>query len=378
MNTLYHNPFVRHLLFFVLAMYVSTNVCALSVSAAQSASRSATLSAVLEPSISPPPRGKGMNVTLSPVFLNLSAFAGKTVKSSIKISNNNGFAEKYVLSALRFKPDAKGESIIPVDADPSDDTLQWIKISKPEIVVQAKSSRIVEFEVSVPEYAFLGYYFGLSVKRSQEQFNRTDTTRMVAEAVMPILLEVKKQGQEGALFVDSGDNVYKQGEIASFNTSSWWYEYLPAGFEVKFKNTGKVHIVPFGNILIQQGTRDMGTLVFNASGGNTLPGATRTYKSEWTDGFIVNEPVKNGESLALDKNGNTQYKTVIHWDSLTKLRIGRYSAKAIVVYNNGRNDVPLEAQLSFWIIPWKIILVIALVLALVIFGIKNAIMGLIR
>lgn len=349
----------------------------LAQSHAQIASVSASPSASIEQIPDVPPN-TGLSLTLSPVFLNLTAYTGKTVKSTIKLTNNNTFAERYKLSVIKFQPDAKGETIVPIQDTAGDETLGWIQIAEPEVVIQGKSSKVVAFSVKVPEYAFLGYYFGISVQRAKEQFARTDTTKIVGQAIMPIMLDVVRGGDSGPLFVDSDTNVYKRAMLESFTTSSWWYEYLPAEFEIQFKNTGKVHLAPFGNIIIQQGDVDLGTVQVNESGNNTLPGITRTYKVEWNDGFIVREPVKKGSDFVMDKNGNKTYHTVVKWDSLTKMRMGKYTAKAIVVYNNGRNDVPLEALVSFWIIPWKIILVITLVLALLIFGIKSAVTNLIR
>ena len=344
---------------------------------AQTTPSAASPSALIEQIADAPPKS-GLSLTISPVFLNLTAYTGKTVKSKIKLTNNNTFAESYKLSVMKFKPDEKGESIIPIENNTNDESLSWIRILKPEIIVQGKSSETVEFEVKVPDYAFLGYYFGITVQRAKEQFARTDTTNVVGQAIMPIMLDVVRAGDKGQLFVDGDANIYKRAELVSFTTSSWWYEYLPAEFEVKFKNTGKVHLVPFGDIVVQQGDVDLGSVKFNESGGNTLPGVTRTYKSSWNDGFIIREPMKKNGEFVMDKNGKKTYHTVIKWDSLTKMRIGKYTAKAIVVFNNGRNDVPLEALVSFWVIPWKIILVIALILALLIFGIKSAVTNLIR
>lgn len=344
---------------------------------AQATPNTATSSSLLEQIADAPPKS-GLSLTISPVFLNLTAYTGKTVKSKIKLTNNNPFAERYKLTVMKFKPDEKGESIIPMESDTNDESLSWIKILQPEVTVEANASKTVEFEVKVPDYAFLGYYFGISVQRAKEQFERTDTTKVVGQAIMPIMLDVVRAGDKGQLFVDGDASIYKRAELVSFTTSSWWYEYLPTEFEVKFKNIGKVHLAPFGDIVIQQGDVDLGSVPFNETGGNTLPGVTRIYKSSWSDGFIVREPVKKGADFVLDKNGNKTYKTVIKWDSVTKMRIGKYTAKAIVVYNNGRNDVPIEAMVSFWIIPWKIILVITLILALLVFGIKSAISNLIR
>jgi hypothetical protein len=370
-----HRQIIRFVVSSVVIVF--TLSLPLAHSNAQPVSGSASPSPRIE-QISDVPPNTGLSLTLSPVFLNLTAYTGKIVKSTIKLTNNNTFAERYKLSVIKFQPDAKGETIVPIQDTAGDETLRWIQIAEPEVVVQGKSSKVVAFDVQVPEYAFLGYYFGISVQRAKEQFARTDTTKIVGQAIMPIMLDVVRGGDKGPLFVDGDSNIYKRAILESVTTSSWWYEYLPVEFEIKFKNTGKVHLAPFGNIVIQQGDVELGTLQVNESGNNTLPGVMRTYKSEWNDGFIVREPVKKGSDFVMDKDGNKIYHTVIKWDSLTKMRIGKYTAKAIVVYNNGRNDVPLEALVSFWIIPWKIILVITLVLALLIFGIKSAVTNLIR
>lgn len=343
---------------------------------AQSPSQ-ATPSSLIEQIEDAPPK-VGLSVTLSPVFLNLSIYAGKLAKSTIKLTNNNTFAERYRLSPIQFKPDERGESIVPVQDGTQGETVNWVHISRPEIVVQPKTSETVEFEVRVPEDAFLGYYLGISVQRSEEQFDRTDTTKVVGQVIMPIMLDVLREGEEGALFEDGAENIYKRAVVTDFKTTSWWYEYLPAEFEVSFKNTGKVHLAPFGSILIQQGDIDVGSVEFNESANNTLPGVTRVYKASWNEGFIVREPVKKGNDFVLDKNGNKTYHTVINWDSLTKMRIGKYTARAIVVFNNGRNDVPLEALVSFWIIPWRLILLVILILTLIVFGIKSALSNFIR
>ena len=324
------------------------------------------------------PPNTGFSLTLSPVFLNLTAYSGKTVQSKIKLTNNNTFAERYKLSVIKFQPDAKGETIVPIPDTTGDDTLNWIQITEPEVVVQGKSSKVVAFTVNVPEYAFLGYYFGISVQRAKERFARTDTTKIVGQAIMPIMLDVVRGGDKGPLFVDSDSTIYKRAILEDFITTSWWYEYLPVEFTLRFKNTGKVHLAPSGTIVLQQGDVDLGTVQINESGNNTLPGITRTYKVEWNDAFIVREPVKKGSEFVMDKNGNKTYHSVVRWDSLTKMRIGKYTAKAVVVYNNGRNDVPLEAFVSFWIIPWRLILIVTLILALLIFGIKSALTNLIR
>jgi hypothetical protein len=69
----------------------------------------------------------------------------------------------------------------------------------------------------------------------------------------------------------------------------------------------------------------------------------------------------------LDKNGNPIMTLQINWNRLTSFRIGRYTANLLLVYDNGQRDVPLEATVAFWVLPYKAILVILLFLIIVFF-----------
>jgi hypothetical protein len=51
------------------------------------------------------------------------------------------------------------------------------------------------------------------------------------------------------------------------------------------------------------------------------------------------------------------------WDfnsPLSKVRFGHYTADLLAVYDNGQEDVPLEATVSFWVLPWRLLGVVAL------------------
>lgn len=74
-----------------------------------------------------------------------------------------------------------------------------------------------------------------------------------------------------------------------------------------------------------------------------LPDSSRTLTVNWSDGF----PRRN-EAGQLDWN----------LSDLTKLRFGKYTAQLILVYDNGERDVPLEAFVSFWVIPWRLLLAV--------------------
>ncbi len=53
----------------------------------------------------------------------------------------------------------------------------------------------------------------------------------------------------------------------------------------------------------------------------------------------------------------------------SKLRFGKYNARLVMIYNDGKGDVSTEARLTFWVIPWRIILPIVLIIVLVLAGV---------
>lgn len=321
----------------------------------------------------------GVNLTLSPVFMNLSVTAGQSKKYTFKVTNNNNFSETYKISIVKYQPDNNG-SIIPSDSfDNTDETISWFKFTQNKVVVLPKATQNVEFEISPASDAFLGYYFGIALERVNSNSQDFGTAKLKGAPTIPILLEVTRNIGGDLVGIDADVTKYKSGTIENFRTSSPWYEYLPTDFEVVFKNTGKIHLVPFGNIFISQGVdSEVSTIVVNESAGNTLPNSKRLYKTSWIDGFIVNEPIKDGGTYKTDDKGNTLYKAHIYWDKLTKFRIGRYTAHLVFAYSNGREDVPLESEISFWVIPWKILITLAIVVALIIYSLKNIFVGLIR
>jgi hypothetical protein len=89
--------------------------------------------------------------------------------------------------------------------------------------------------------------------------------------------------------------------------------------------------------------------------GNIIPDTNKIFTVPWSDGFLVRTPVMEAGQPKLDKNGK-QIETIgINWNKLTSFRIGKYTANLLLVYDNGTRDVPLEAKISFWVFPWKVV-----------------------
>jgi hypothetical protein len=70
----------------------------------------------------------------------------------------------------------------------------------------------------------------------------------------------------------------------------------------------------------------------------------------------------------MDKNG--QPVVQLNWDfsKVPHLKFGHYTANLLAVYDNGSKDVPLEASVSFWVVPWRILAFVLVVGGLAAYG----------
>lgn len=304
----------------------------------------------------------GVNVTLSPVFINLIAEPGASVSAQFKVLNNNAFTENFKIDLFKFAASASGDSPVPMPITPEDEFVKWITFTENEFDIEPNQSKTVKFTVSVPKNAGLGYYFAIAMQRRQERVNESTGAVIAGSPTVPVLLEVQSSTAK------------KQARLLSFTTTKPVFEYLPVEFDIKLRNDGNVHLVPFGDIFITQGDdKIVGNISANESRGNILPNTARSYTAKWTDGFLVTVPKKVNGIPVLDSRGQAVMET--RWDltALNKFRIGKYDATAVMVYNDGQFDVPLEAKVSFWVFPWKIILAVVIVLLLILFGIFSII-----
>lgn len=324
-------------------------------------SRAATVSPTptpLVPAVLPP---TGINLTVSPVFMNLVTDPGVPVSSVIRVTNQNNFREYLQITVAKFVASENGASPVIEDMTAADDFGRWISIPEQQFVLDPNQTKTVKFTLNPPQSASLGYYYALIVNRIRDNKEGEGAVIIGAPAIS-VLLEVRSPHAKREL------------QLIDFKTDSPWYEYLPAEFQVRVKNTGNVHIVPTGDIFLDWGTeKNVAIMRANEARGNVLPQSERVYTASWNDGFIVREPKKEGTRLVKDSNGKQIYKTSFDFSKANKFRIGKYNAHLLLVYDNGKRDVPVEATVSFWVFPWKIMLAAAVILYFILIGIKNTV-----
>ncbi len=315
------------------------------------------------PSQAPP---TGVNLTLSPVFLNLVTDPGESVASQFKITNNNNFREYLEISIKKFVTSDTGNPLIQ-DTTKEDEFVSWVSFSESEFSVDPNQTKTIRFSINPPKEANLGYYYSFVVQRITDPERAGVGPAIAGSPAVPVLLLVKSP------------NAKREVQIVDFKTDRVFYEYLPSELTVSVKNTGNVHIAPSGDIFIDSlWNKEVGVISANKGRGNILPDSTRNYITSWDDGFAVKTiKTKEGKEVLNDK-GEAQYSVSYDFTKANKFRFGRYTANLILVYDNGERDIPLEARVSFWIVPWKILGVGLIVVILALLGLRSALIPIYR
>ncbi len=288
----------------------------------------------------------GINLQISPLPITLDAEPGKTVSSDLRVRNAGTNTEKLKVTLRTFKSVGDEGNVELKDRGPTDTHFDWVKFDRPSFEASPNEWQTIKMTITVPKSAAFGYYYAVQFERATPVKTQPGKSAVEGAIAIFVLLDVKNPGAKRA------------AEIVSFTASNTFYEFLPANFNVVVKNTGNVHVSPRGTIFIQRGASDKEpttAIPFNSSGGYVLPQSNRTFTASWNDGFPVYSPkTKDGQEV---KNSQGQTERELTWDfsQVPKLRFGSYTASLVMIYDDGRRDVPLGASVDFWVIPWRLV-----------------------
>ncbi len=309
--------------FFLVASLSLPFFSPITLANAQSASESATptSSPVIELPATP------LNLTLTPVTVNIVADPGQTVSIPFKVRNNGVSTEKLQVTLGTFIADETGQRPKLLDPKPEDTYMQWLTVDQPYFELAGGEWKTINLTFAPPTEAALSYFYTVKIGRSQTQAEPGKTVIQGAPALL-VLANV------------TSPNAKKELQLSTFRTSKTILEHLPQTFEFTVTNTGNVHIIPNGTLFIDgEGKKDLAVLPANAGNNAVLPGSTRVYSVQWDDS--TKEDTNNGP---FDWN----------FGQGSHLRWGKYTAHMLLVYDNGERDVPIESFVSFWVIPWRI------------------------
>lgn len=287
-----------------------------------------------------------LQVSPSPIVTNVKP--GTASELELKIRNAGSTAEELKIEPRSFSVSTVSEEVKLNDTTPPD-IADWISFSEPKFKVQPGEWYTQKVKFSLPKDTGFSYSFALIISRQSEP-KATEGGRLLKGSVAVFtLVNVDRPGAKRKI------------EVGKFTISQRVYEFLPATINIQFKNTGNTIVQPYGNIFIQRGSKDktpIATLPVNEKKSYILPGNNRTLVAEWEDGFPVYKSANQDDGVD---------KTELQWDwtKTENFRFGLYTAKLVAVYNDGSRDIPIEGEVTFWVVPWRSIIVILVLLVAV-------------
>ena len=280
----------------------------------------------------------GQGLEISPPVIELSADPGQTVIASIRLRN---VTKGQLIAKGKADDFGAGDSeegqpklLLNETGETRYSLKYWVQ-SVPDLLLAPQELKTNVIKIVVPKNAEPGGHFG--VIRFTAVPPELEGTGVALSASIGALILLKVSGaiKENvtlaefstvhATKVNGKDPVYKKTNF---------FEYGPIDFIVRAHNEGSVHEKLKGTIEVKDWAgKKVASVIVNDKGGNVLPGSIRRFA----------ETLNN------------------------KQLFGHYSASLALTYSS---DKKLNASIGFWVIPWKLILIVVLILIVLFFLLK--------
>lgn len=289
-----------------------------------------------------------LQVSPSPLVTTIKPAEPKELE--LKIRNASTSPEELKIEAQSFKFDSLTGQIKLDDTVPPE-AKQWVRFSHPTFSVRPGEWFTQKISIELPKETGFSYSFALVISRTSLPSSNSAGQLLNGSVAVFTLINVDRPGATRGL------------DLTSFTTSQTVYEYLPVTFGIKLKNTGNTIVQPYGNLFVGRGgdtsNTPAATLSVNSNNSYLLPGTERTLEATWSDGFPVYKSTTG-------KDGKSQTSLQWNWENISHFKFGRYTAKVVAVYNDGTRDVPVQREVIFWVIPWKALLLIFIVITAIV------------
>jgi hypothetical protein len=269
----------------------------------------------------PAPDEVGQALEIAPPVLNLRGDPGATIRGTISLRDVSPTPLLVTNEINDFT--SQGEEGIPkLLLDPGEQSpysmRTWFRPIAP-LTLKPKEIQGLPFTIDIPKDAAPGGYY--AVVRFSASALGIDSSGVSLSASVGALIFMRVNGDAlEKLSIASFDTVTKNNEPKKL------FEGTPIAFAVRVRNEGNVHEQPAGRIMItNMFGKTVAGLNVNLPPRNVLPGSIRRFETP------------------LDK-------TVIG----NKMLFGLYNATVTITDAKGQT---VTDKLSFWVIPWKIMLI---------------------
>jgi len=280
------------------------------------------------------------NLQVTPSPLVATVDPGTKTQLELKVHNQGTSSENLSIAPRSFSFNSTTGQVTLNDTAPANIS-SWISFSEPSFTIQPGQWLTEAVTLTVPKNAGFSYSFALVI--TQQGTSESNASGRVIKGSLAVfsLINIDRP--------DATSNL----SVVSFTATKRLYEYLPATLNIRFRNNGNTIVQPYGNVFIERSTnakKPLATLAVNNTRSYILPDTERTISTEWNDGFATYQTIPQPD-------GSSSQQLDIDWSKLSRFRIGRYTAKLVAVYSDGNRDVPIEGEVSFWVIPWLAIII---------------------
>jgi hypothetical protein len=271
-----------------------------------------------------PSAAQGLQI--SPASVELNAEKGKSYTITLTVTNVTLTKLLYTTSVNDFKAkDETGTPEILLDSTlPSTASIvDWVSTDS-QFTLDSHASKKVTAQISIPNNAEPGGHYG--VLRFSGRAPSLDQTGVGLSASAGALILIRVAG-----------DITESANLASFYTANGgsqtsFFETPPIDFVTRIKNDGNIHVKPTGNIAITDMFGNaVTTIPVNDIKSNVLPDSIRRFDSEYKSSWMI----------------------------------GLYTANLTLSY--GTHGQAITNTITFWVIPYKLLLVCLLALATLVF-----------
>lgn len=210
----------------------------------------------------------GLSIKISPVlFDGITAAPGESLSGAITLSNP-GIDQIILYPGTRnFISDPNSEEGVPkltTESTPYE-MMDWITFDRDEIELLPGTKLDVKFFIDIPKNASAGGHYGSLVFSTKDP---QETSIKPESAVSAIIL------------LTVSGNINESGVVESFIASSNVTDSKNINFNLRFRNTGNIHVKPVGTIII---TDSLGNKLaeMNLDSKNVLPDSIRQFIVIW-------------------------------------------------------------------------------------------------
>lgn len=267
-------------------------------------------------------------LSISPSLYDISVEPGQEWRSTLRIINVNDYDLTVYVDVVNFKPQGEGGDgrFVPIPETGAEGVslAEWIRIEKTPIVIPREQSKEIPVSVLVPFDASPGGHFAAILVGTRPVVNTPGQAKVQTSQMITSLFFARVAG-----------DIYELGTIREFTSQGTYLSSPEVTFDMRFENKGNVHLQPQGDIRIKNmWGQERGVIPINQASqfGNVLPETIRLFTFNWKGEWSISD-------------------------------IGRYTAVATLAYGSEERQFA-SAKTTFWVIPYKLLIGIAVVILL--------------